>query len=611
MLFRAQHVVLLLLLLPAAVSNTATAQEVLLPMKYNYQLIDAELPGSHRALNDTLPFIDDFSYPAHYPDPDKWINNYAFVNSTYPVNPPTIGVATFDGLSSDGTPHAPGGGFGSADTLTSVALKLAQYNAASNVHLSFYYQARGLGNKPEDTDSLVLEFLNSDTTWTRIWAITVDSIVMDSFYRFDLHISDVQYLHDDFQFRFRNYADRRGNNDHWHIDYVFIDENRSASDPLNDVGFTTGGHSLLSLYSAMPLNQFQGFEGMELRDTLTIRMRNNFDVNKNVNYRFVAVEDCTPTQFHTQNIGVIGNFLAQSDSLLHEPNYNAQIATLSQSTLCDSLTITTTYIQDSLATDINFGNDTTTHHQVFQNYFAYDDGSAEAAYGVIGTGSLVAYKFRANKADTLRAVQVHFAHVDEDVSNLLFSLIVWDSVDLANGSGDNILYRQDFQTPVYVDSLNGFYTYFLDTPKVVSGNFWVGWQQGQQNNLGIGYDLNNDAGQHTFINLTGTWSQSVLNGAMMIRPLLGAPFVISTIEPVTQTALRVFPNPSSGLFFVEGLKESDRIQLYDLSGRQLRDMQYSKNGIDLSMLSAGVYLLRATDGRGKRIAAQRIIKLNP
>src|SRR3569832_395224 len=46
----------------------------------------------------TLPFRDDFSYDGIYPDPTLWTDSDVFINSSYADNPPTVGVATFDGI---------------------------------------------------------------------------------------------------------------------------------------------------------------------------------------------------------------------------------------------------------------------------------------------------------------------------------------------------------------------------------------------------------------------------------------------------------------------------------------------------------------------------------
>ena len=61
-------------------------------------------------------------------------------------------------------------------------------------------------------------------------------------------IDDSRFLHDAFQFRFRNYATISGNFDHYHIDYIKIDELLSTSRynlQLNDVSFVYSSPSFL------------------------------------------------------------------------------------------------------------------------------------------------------------------------------------------------------------------------------------------------------------------------------------------------------------------------------------------------------------------------------
>ena len=54
----------------------------------------------------SLPFFDDFSAEySIYPNCALWQDNHAFVNFDMASNPPSIGVATLDGLSHDGSPY--------------------------------------------------------------------------------------------------------------------------------------------------------------------------------------------------------------------------------------------------------------------------------------------------------------------------------------------------------------------------------------------------------------------------------------------------------------------------------------------------------------------------
>jgi hypothetical protein len=50
----------------------------------------------------TLPFFEDFSILKVYPDQSKWDGISAFVNSSFPDLPPSIGVATLDAIDANG-----------------------------------------------------------------------------------------------------------------------------------------------------------------------------------------------------------------------------------------------------------------------------------------------------------------------------------------------------------------------------------------------------------------------------------------------------------------------------------------------------------------------------
>ena len=123
----------------------------------------------------TLPFEDDFSNYTGYPDTALWIGRQAFVNQSFAVNPPTIGYVTLDALDERGKvyEHASTSSFG-ADTLLSRPIRLdslfyPQQKAlglSDSIKFCFFYQPgggegkpwEGLGNAPETTDSLILEF---------------------------------------------------------------------------------------------------------------------------------------------------------------------------------------------------------------------------------------------------------------------------------------------------------------------------------------------------------------------------------------------------------------------------------------------------------------------
>src|SRR5258705_6513872 len=159
------------------VSPKLYAQEVLVPLQYNavikqylntHQGIDAE----RAIVCDTvlLPFVDDFSREGIYPYDCLWIDSAAFINDDFADNPPTIGVATFDGVDKQGNPYNPSTtSYGIADALTSKPIDL-NFPGDTTVWLSFFYQPQGMGYSPSGKDSLVLEFLGNDSVWHPVWS---------------------------------------------------------------------------------------------------------------------------------------------------------------------------------------------------------------------------------------------------------------------------------------------------------------------------------------------------------------------------------------------------------------------------------------------------------
>ena len=107
-----------------------SAQEFLSTTEYNSGLFSNKYKSSinyRQSSTDTLglPFFDDFSYDSDYPSNNLWIDSNAFVNRNFPVNAPTIGVVTLDGLNKYGLAYGNTAyQYGPADSLTSKPIKL-------------------------------------------------------------------------------------------------------------------------------------------------------------------------------------------------------------------------------------------------------------------------------------------------------------------------------------------------------------------------------------------------------------------------------------------------------------------------------------------------------
>lgn len=580
-----------------------------------------------RAATDTLqlPFADDFSNKSIYPDPDKWTDNYVFINNTYPLNKISYGVATFDGLNQYGQPYNTDSGridetYGGADTLTSKPIDLSGFtSAADSVYLSFAFEPGGLGDYPDLDDSLVLEFSYDDSTWNTVWAqdgYNAQANTPDTFQNVYVLLDDPFYFRKGFRFRFRNYASVIGNNDHWHLDYVYLDAHRTANDPYRtDLCYLDQPENFLKDYTSMPWGQFYNYQATEMADTVNFCLRNYFNAPLSPTIAFDVTELRSGTQLYTYGGGFTLNSLDTRCFQLPVSNFMPFTFTPADT---DSVVMSArAYVLPS-AGDLYLNNDTVVTNTNFYNYFAYDDGSAERGYGLAGASGLkkFAYQFHLNHPDTLRAVLIHFTKIDFDPSNEIFSFYVWRHIDLANtGNGDDSIYHEDYRKPLYVDSIGGFATFVLDTPILVSDSFYVGFQQIGMNNIEVGLDLNNTAKQHMYYYANSSWFKSQVDGAPMMRPLVGKyVHLIGTgvNEPEkVEEPLLVYPNPAEGQLYASFITNQTDVEaeVYDVSGRLLLRQDYHNLSININTLQNGFYLIRFTRHGEPVSAVARFVKL--
>jgi hypothetical protein len=551
-----------------------------------------------------LPFLDDFSYNSYFPDNLLWEDSAVFINRSYPINPVTIGVATFDGLDANGMAYDISASTQAqrADSLTSRAIDLSVVDSA---YLLFYYQSEGLGDNPQTEDSLVLEFLTGVDTagfpvWKHIWSIPGQTT--QEFQRMEFNIKGANYLHAGFRFRFRNYATLSGNYDHWHIDYVKVDEYSAGQIPdLNDVAFVYENPKLLKRYREMPLVQYQENTAGELRDTLDIILRNN-NAGLSVDYKYDVYENSNQIEHYpylgnlssTRNVQVniydsIGNF-----SFVQPPIFLSD--TIFKSTTSDSATFIFKNVIKTSPSD-NKNNDTLTHSQKFNSHFAYDDGVAEFAYGINVQGAKMAYQFELNKADSLRIIQIYFAPMQNNVSNINFDLVVWDD---NNGVPGNIIHR-DSVYPIYEERIK-FHNYYLSKAIGLDGIFYVGIEQTTNDMLNVGLDRNSPSNNYMFYNVGGGWNYSQFPGAWMIRPVLRTTPIISSVNTeISQNEIKIFPNPFSDFTTILLNSEGkNTIQLFDISGRLLSEFVVNENSFQFfkNNLKSGVFLFQIQNKKG-------------
>ena len=62
----------------------------------------------------------------------------------------------------------------------------------------------------------------------------------------------------------------------------------------------------------------------------------------------------------------------------------------------------------------------------------------------------------------------------------------------------------------------------------------------------------------------------------------------------SQQSVRVYPNPSSDVIYVQTKTTPDSLQLFDLSGKKVRTQQINSTSVNVSDVTPGIYFLVIT-----------------
>ena len=622
----------LITLITFFIFTSSYSQQTIFPLSDNPQIKNHLLAGnsfevkkSKEAANDSLPFFEDFSRSEVFPDPSKWMENKVFINNTMAKLPPSYNVATFDGLNEYGNAYENTSQFayGPADTLTSKGLDLSLYQTTDQIYFSFFYQSQGNGDEPEIGDSLILEFKNQADKWNRIWAIN-GGVGSTEFKQVLISITNPNYLHGNFQFRFRNYASLTGNFDHWNIDYIKIERGRNPNDTLNvDVTLISKPGPLLKRYYSMPWKQFKANPALEKADSFRFLVRNLNNTNVQIPSRYRAFNKKWGTLIYTTPF-TLASLQYGNPQKINYASFNFDTLAVAAT---DSVEITN-LITVKEPSDVRPLNDSLYYTQGFYNYFSYDDGTAEAGYGFTNGVGKVALKFEANQADTLRAIDVYFNQSEKNVTGQNFILTLWSQITppgTGNQNQDIIQYRQGFLVPKHdtvskTGMLKGFARFFLDTPQAVSGSFLIGWQQNLPFVLNVGWDknypenFNKSYNENLFYNTLGYWNLSGLPGTVMMRPVLSeqpivAPVGIIGTKPILPE-LSIYPNPASNKITIGfDLNETSECCIFSSDGKLLSKQIGKEQTVDVSNLEAGSYFLIIFDSSNEKYYQKKFIKL--
>ncbi|MBR4912937.1 MAG: T9SS type A sorting domain-containing protein [Bacteroidales bacterium] len=435
-------------------------------------------------------------------------------------------------------------------------------------------------------------------------------------------ITDAQYFRDNFQFRFRNYASLdqdtwtggnivgwSSNCDQWNIDYIRLDLNRTINDVYpNDVAFVSPSISTLKDYQSMPWNQFRASDMITQFHNDLSNLSNSV---KNTYYTFDIVKNHQQTIYVSPLNNENANPYYPNGLHTYENHATPALQMEYEYDGADSAVFTITHVFSMVGgNDICKSNDTSVFEQKFYNYYAYDDGTAEAGYCLLSTmvnpQASLAVKFTLAEPDTLQAVRFWFNHTLNDENVAPFTLMVWDD---NNGFPGNVLYELPSQLPDHEDDYLDFVAYYLEEPLAVSGTFYVGFFQNHDIQLNLGFDQNNDARGKFFYRTAADWYESFYKGAPMIRPVLGKSFDHSSVHPYNLTDIKIYPNPTHDKLYVQYDAEVENLsyQILNIYGQCLETEQLQSGAISLADYAEGIYFIRLFSNN-QPVKTEKIIK---
>ena len=576
-----------------------------------------------------LPFFDDFSERNLYPDSLKWLNNQVYVNNHFPYQPPTINVATFDGLDSKGNPYrntinkdfsGPG------DSLISQPINLKDssgflYAISDSIVFSFFYQPNGLGYHLNSEDSLRLWFKAANNLWVQVWS-DGGQAVTTKFNHVSIPILDINYLHKGFQFMFTTYTRQVGNANHWHVDYVLLDKDRSSNDDsYNDYAIQNTPSPLLNSYTQMPYSHFSVNPMNHIVDSVYLRLSNLYKDPKTLQIRHQASINgslIASTEFKnsTKNID------AQASAVRNLPPYSSFTGLSSENPIIIDRMVEVR--ENGVANDYK-RNDSITFTQEFSDFYAYDDGTVEQGFGFdqntnpSNIQGQVAYGFDIAKEDTLYAIATYFNQAVYDVSRKRFNYRIWKDLSGVNSATeDEIIYESEELFPTYssVNNWRTFTPHYLDTTLILSpGRYYIGWVQKSMFNLNVGWDKNygysnnpDKINRNIYYKTFGNWSNNDLpSGTIMMRPHFGTPKEIyASVNRIDlgNNSIKIYPNPANDIVYLP--RVFSHIRICDVHGKQVLEF-WNNSNLNVSGLKEGAYFVFLNDNLKRFYTAKLII----
>lgn len=549
----------------------------------------------------SLPFWDDFSGGM---DSLKWENRGVTASKTMGINPPSLGVVCLDGVDLKGNPYSTAMlAEGEGDQLLSMPIDLSALQPADSLYLSFFWQAGGRGEMPDENDKLQLSFLDASGTWIPVWEVFGGDMGKRAVFTQEMVPVRGDFFHAGFRFSFSNTGRLSGPFDSWLLDYIYLNKGRNRHQVFHeDRALTQVPNSPFGKYSALPFfeldgnketylteiasqfnnlsNRFRAMEfTVELRDKESQRLLKRLHGNTPFNPVPQALErrDFKSVVIKDLDLDTSGEF---------------DLETLVFLTTGDGLLVDRISDGDTLfspAVDFRI-NDTVRHIMPIRDFMAYDNGSVDYAAGINQRSGMLALRYNLESPAYLKGIGINFTNFSQ--VGVALELTVWDDLDAPP------VYLKEVLIPEK-ERLDEFSFFALDTNLSVADTFYIGFTQFTNDFIHVGLDKSNDSGDEIFYNVAGSWEQNnEVGGSLMIRPHLSTAPVVSEEENTVGGRITAYPNPVADKLYLEG--KIDEIMVFDAYGRQInmRVEEYDKGKIiNFVGSDKGVYVVRAWTGK--------------
>jgi hypothetical protein len=227
----------------------------------------------------------------------------------------------------------------------------------------------------------------------------------------------------------------------------------------------------------------------------------------------------------------------------------------------------------------------------FHDYYALDDGSAEASIQLNSKNYQMAQLFRINGGHYMTGIDMYIPNLAQNSGSKNITLLVLDSINGLNITYDILLAQNVLVNPS--TDLNQFQRFTFEQPVFVEGVIYVGYREENDEVVSVGFDKNTNSATQLFYNQSGSWElNTTLEGSVMIRPVFGdTDGVLANRPKAKNTSIRIWPNPNKGILYVS--EDFDALNIYGLNGQLKYQMKAGFNGqaVQLPTMPDGLYIV--------------------